>query len=149
MIYAFGAMLSFTMAHVSLIQLRVSAARRRAALAQPGRDPLPGRHVPAARGLRRPRHGIALVVVTALDVRVLIAGRLWLAIGIVTYVIYRRSAGAVADRDPKIVAPKPAVEHEVEYESVLVAFEDGHFSPDAVATAVRLAARRRRGSTCW
>ena len=41
--------------------------------------------------------------------------------------------------------PKPAVEHEVEYESVLVAFEDGNFSPEAVATAARLAARRRRG----
>ena len=41
--------------------------------------------------------------------------------------------------------PKPVVEHEVEYESVLVAFEDGHYSPEAVSTAVRLAARRRRG----
>jgi APA family basic amino acid/polyamine antiporter len=37
------------------------------------------------------------------------------------------------------------VEHEVEYESILVAFEDNHYSPEAVATAVRLAARRRRG----
>ena len=41
--------------------------------------------------------------------------------------------------------PKPIVEHEVEYESVLVAFEDSEYSPDAVATAVKLAARRRRG----
>ncbi len=41
--------------------------------------------------------------------------------------------------------PKPVVEHEVEYQSVLVAFEDGNYSPEAVATAARLAARRRRG----
>ena len=41
--------------------------------------------------------------------------------------------------------PKPIVEHEVEYDSVLVAFEDDRYSPGAVATAVKLAARRRRG----
>jgi APA family basic amino acid/polyamine antiporter len=33
----------------------------------------------------------------------------------------------------------------VEYESVLVAFEDSQYSGEAVATAVKLAARRRRG----
>ncbi len=41
--------------------------------------------------------------------------------------------------------PKPIVDHEVEYESVLVAFEDGAYSPEAVSTAAKLAARRRRG----
>jgi APA family basic amino acid/polyamine antiporter len=43
------------------------------------------------------------------------------------------------------VLEKPAVEHEVEYESVLVAFEDGQYSREVVATAAKLAARRRRG----
>jgi APA family basic amino acid/polyamine antiporter len=43
------------------------------------------------------------------------------------------------------VLPQPAVEHEIEYESVLVAFEDRYYSPETVSTAVRLAARRRRG----
>ena len=37
------------------------------------------------------------------------------------------------------------MEHEVEYESILVAFEDNDYSPEAISTAVRLAARRRRG----
>ena len=41
--------------------------------------------------------------------------------------------------------PKAVVEREVEYESVLVAFEDGEYSREAVSTAVKLAARRRRG----
>jgi APA family basic amino acid/polyamine antiporter len=43
------------------------------------------------------------------------------------------------------VIPQPIVEHEVEYESVLVAFEDGRYSAETVSTAVKLAARRRRG----
>ena len=64
--------------------------------------------------------------------------------GVDTYVAYRRHRGC-PDEDHKVVLPKPAVEHEVEYESVLVAFEDGHYSSEAVSTAAQLAARRRRG----
>ena len=33
----------------------------------------------------------------------------------------------------------------MEYESILVAFEDNDYSPEAVQTAVRLAVQRRRG----
>ena len=82
---------------------------------------------------------------TVLDLRVLVSGLVWLALGITIYVVYRRRQGLSLTETHKIVTPKPVVEHEVEYESVLVAFEDGRFSPEAVATAVRLAARRRRG----
>ena len=75
----------------------------------------------------------------------MVSGALWLAIGIIIYVIYRRRQGLSLTETHKVVMPKPVVEHEVEYESVLVAFEDGDFSHEAVATAARLAARRRRG----
>jgi APA family basic amino acid/polyamine antiporter len=60
-------------------------------------------------------------------------------------VLYRRHLGLSLTETHKIVLPKPAVEHEVEYESILVAFEDANYAPEAVVTAVRLAARRRRG----
>jgi APA family basic amino acid/polyamine antiporter len=68
-----------------------------------------------------------------------------LAIGVTTYVAFRRRQGLSLTETHKIVIPKPVVEHEVEYESILVAFEDHRFSPDVVASAARLAARRRRG----
>ena len=89
--------------------------------------------------------GIALIVATVLDIRVLVSGVGWMALGITLYVIYRRRQGLSLTETHKVVVPKPVVEHEVEYESVLVAFEDDHYSPEAVSTAVRLAARRRRG----
>ncbi len=59
--------------------------------------------------------------------------------------VYRRRQGLSLTETHKIVTPKPVVEHEVEYESILVAFEDGDYSGEAVDTAVRLAATRRRG----
>ena len=75
----------------------------------------------------------------------LISGLGWMAAGIALYVSYRRRQGLALTETHKIVSPKPVVEHEVEYESILVAFEDNDYSPEAVSTAVRLAARRRRG----
>jgi APA family basic amino acid/polyamine antiporter len=89
--------------------------------------------------------GTALIVATVLDTRVLVSGVLWLALGVTLYVLYRRRQGLSLTETVKVVMPKPVVEHEVEYESVLVAFEDGNYSPEAVAIAARLAARRRRG----
>ena len=60
--------------------------------------------------------------------------------------LYRRSQGLSLTETHKVVhARSRSVEHEVEYESVLVAFEDGELLGEAVATAVKLAARRRRG----
>lgn len=41
--------------------------------------------------------------------------------------------------------PSPATKVEAEYESVLVAFEAGGYVPEVMATAARMAARRRRG----
>ena len=85
------------------------------------------------------------VVVTVLNFETLVAGSIWLALGLTTYVLYRRHLGLSLTETHKIVLPKPAVEHEVEYESILVAFEDANYSSEVVVTAVRLAARRRRG----
>ena len=69
----------------------------------------------------------------------------WLTSGVDGYVLYRRNQGLSLTETTKVVMPKPIVEHEVEYESVLVAFEDGQYSGEAVSTAAKLAARRRRG----
>jgi basic amino acid/polyamine antiporter, APA family len=144
-IYAFGAMLSFTMAHVSVTALRL----KQPDVERPYKGPLNVRfrdhELPLFAILGGLGTGIALVVATVLDLRVLVSGVGWMAIGVLLYVVYRRRQGLKLTETHKIVSPKPAVEHEVEYESILVAFEDNDYSPEAVSTATRLAARRRRG----
>src|SRR3954468_8399483 len=144
-IYAFGAMLSFTIAHAALIRLRVSKPDEERPYRAPGNIRIRGRELPLFALIGGTGTGIAFVVVTALDVRVLISGAIWLSIGIGLYVIYRRRQGLSLAETVKVVLPKPAVEHEVEYQSVLVAFEDGYYAPESVSTAARLAARRSRG----
>jgi APA family basic amino acid/polyamine antiporter len=63
----------------------------------------------------------------------------------VVYVVYRRRQGLDLTSTFVLATPQPVVDREAEYESVLVAFDVGHFVPDAVLTAQKLAARRRRG----
>ena len=144
-IYAFGAMLSFTMAHAAVATLRV----KRPDVERPWKPPftihIRGRELPLTALLGGLGTGIALVVATVLDKRVLISGVGWMLLGVLLYVVYRRRQGLSLTETHKIVTPKPVVEHEVEYESILVAFEDSHYSPEAVSTAVRLASVRRRG----
>jgi APA family basic amino acid/polyamine antiporter len=144
-IYAFGAMLSFTIAHLAVIALRVKDPERERPYRGPGTLKLRGRELPLFAVVGAIGTASSWVVITVLNFETLVAGTIWLALGVATYVLYRRHHGLSLTETHKIVLPKPAVEHEVEYESVLVAFEDGRYSPEAVSTAVRLAARRRRG----
>ena len=144
-IYAFGAMLSFTVAHLSVIALRIK---------QPDTErPYRGWGDIRVRGVDLPIYalfgafgtGSAFIAVTVLNLETLVTGMLWLAVGMTTYAVYRRRQGLPLLETHKIVMPKPVVEHEVEYESVLVAFDGGAYSGGPVATAGHLAARRRRG----
>jgi len=144
-IYAFGAMLSFTIAHASLIKLRLSKPDEERPYRAPGNIRIRGRELPLFALFGGAGTGIAFVVVTVLDVRVLISGVVWLAIGLAVYVVFRHRQGLSLTETVKVVVPAPAVEHEVEYESVLVAFEEDQYAPESVSTAKLLAARRSRG----
>jgi APA family basic amino acid/polyamine antiporter len=144
-VYAFGAMLSFTVAHAAVVALRV----RRPDVERPyragGNVRIRGVVIPMVSVVGGIGTGLAFVVVTVLNVETLIAGGIWLILGMTVYVLYRRRQGLSLTTTTKVVLPEPIVEHEVEYESVLVAFEDGRYSREAVATAAKLAAKRRRG----
>jgi basic amino acid/polyamine antiporter, APA family len=144
-IYAFGAMLSFTLAHLAVIALRIREPDRERPYRGPGVVRLRGIELPLFAIVGAIGTALSWLAVTALNIETLIAGSIWMTVGITTYVLYRRHQGLSLTETHKIVLPKPAVEHEVEYESVLVAFEDSQYSGEAVATAVKLAARRRRG----
>jgi basic amino acid/polyamine antiporter, APA family len=144
-IYAFGAMLSFTLAHLAVIALRIKEPDRERPYRGPGVVRFRGTELPLFAIVGAAGTALSWLAVTALNVETLIAGSIWMTIGLTTYVLYRRYQGLPLTETRKVVLPKLAVEHEVEYDSVLVAFEDEQYSPEAIDTAVKLAARRRRG----
>ena len=144
-VYAFGAMLSFSIAHLALIKLRIKEPDRERPFRGPGNVRVRGYDLPLFAIVGAFGTIVAWVVVTALNVETLVFGSIWLIVGVTSYVLYRRHVGLDVIQTHKIVVPKPIVEHEVEYRSVLVAFEDSQYSASAVRTAVKVAARRRRG----
>ena len=144
--YAFGAMLSFTIAHVAVVVLRY----RHPDVERPYRGPwnvrFRGADLPLFAVFGAAGTGLAFLVVTVLHPDVAAAGVAWLALGIVVYVIFRHQQGLDLVSTHKVSIPLPVTEHEAEYESVLVALplEDG-YDEHAVATAIKLAVRRRHG----
>ncbi len=141
--YSFGAMLSFTVAHAAIIQLR----RLRS-----GED-IPWKAKPNLRwrGVDWPLFAIVGGLGTALSwLDVVIqypstryAGLGWLAIGFVGYALYRRRALHVDLREtiraPVEYGPAAALE----FRSILVPIAPGYPSDEAMDFACRLAAERR------
>ena len=144
-IYAFGAMLSFTIAHLAVIRLRLTDPTRERPYRGPGNIPIGGRSIPTFALLGGIGTGLAFVVVTILHVDVAIAGVGWLLLGMLVFVVFRRRQGLDLVTTTKVAVPKPVLDREAEYESVLVALDPRHYSEGAIATAAKLAARRRRG----
>ena len=80
--YAFGAMLSFTIAHVAVIRLRLSKPDARRPWRGPGNIALSGgRSLPLFAVFGGIGTRLAFLVVTALHVDVALAGVGWLALG--------------------------------------------------------------------
>jgi basic amino acid/polyamine antiporter, APA family len=145
--YAFGAMLSFTIAHLAVIRLRLAKPDARRPWTGPGNIGLSGgRSLPLFAVFGGIGTLLAFVVVTALHVDVALAGIGWLTLGMLIYPVYRRRQGLDLTTTHKVAVERSVVEHEAEYESVLVVLDaQASYSHGAVATAAKLAARRRRG----
>src|SRR5712691_4223279 len=140
--YAFGAMLSFTIAHASVTALRVRKRdeelqwRARPSLTLRGIDwPL----FAIVGGLGT---GIAWLVVVVQDAPTRYAGLAWLAVGFVFYPLYRRRLGEPLRATVR--APVVIMAAELEYRSILVPVAPGYPSDEAMDVACRLA--RERGS---
>ncbi len=139
--YAFGAMLSFTIAHAAVIQLR----RRPPAVESPYRV-RPNLRI---RGVSWPLFavlgglgtGLAWLVVVVQDVPTRYAGLGWLAAGFVFYVLYRRRLG-VPLRETVLAPLALGSAVALEYRSILVPIVSGQESHESVDLAARLAAER-------
>ncbi len=144
--YSFGAMLSFTIAHVSVIQLRRIRGDAERTWKPRFNVRAFGFELPVTAVLGGLGTFSAWVVVMALNPRTLVVGIGWMAFGVLVYVLYRRNQRLPLTETVKVLLPEPLGVEEIEYRSVLVAFEAGEpFTEEMVATAIKLASKRRRG----
>src|SRR5690349_11428913 len=143
-LYAFGAMLSFTIAHSAIIRLRVSRPDLHRPYRAPGNWTFRGHDLPLFAFLGGFGTLSALIVTVALHPDVAITGVAWLTLGVVVFLLYRRAQGLDLTSTHKVAIAQPVVDHEAEYDSVLVPLSEG-YDENVIATAAKLAARRRRG----
>ena len=142
--YSFGAMLSFTIAHVAIFWLRRRSPERERPWKPPLNFPWRGASLPLTALIGGLGTFTAWVVVISLDLSTLAAGVTWMLVGTLIYVLFRRHQGLSLTETAKVASLEPLGVEEVEYKSVLVAFEDDPFNDQMVGTAKALAAKRRR-----
>ena len=141
-VYAFGALLAISIAHLAVIRLRVIDAERE----RPYRIPLDV----MVRGHRLPLPAMIAAVITILAWASVIAfhdgarylGGGWMVFGLVGYVIYRRVVEGTSVTK-RVTVPAEALMKEppeVEYGSILVPIFGTELDDDIVGTAGRLAA---------
>src|SRR3954471_10218918 len=143
-LYAFGAMLSFTIAHSAVIRLRIVHPEIPRPYRPPGNVTIRGKDLPLFAFLGGFGTLAALIVTIGLHPDVAITGVSWLILGVIVYLLYRRSQGLDLASTHKVAIPQPVVDHEAEYDSVLVPLTD-RYDESVIATAAKLAARKRRG----
>jgi APA family basic amino acid/polyamine antiporter len=144
-LYSFGAMLSFTIAHISVIKLRQRYPDKERDWKPPGSVRAFGFDLPLTAVFGGLGTFAAWIVVMVLNPRTLLIGAIWMGLGTAIYLLYRRSLGLSPTQTHKVLLPEALGVEEIEYRSVLVAFEDDEpFSEQTMVTAVKLAGKRRR-----
>ncbi|MEA2483288.1 MAG: basic amino acid/polyamine antiporter, family [Thermoleophilaceae bacterium] len=139
-IFAFGAMLAFSIAHVSIIVLRFREPSLARAFRIPlsikiGRGSLP---LPAVAGGLIAAGAWISVVVLHSGARAI--GGAWMVLGIAFYVLYRKAQGKPLAKRYQIPAEALRDAPDVEYGAILVPIFGEELDDDIVGTAGRLAA---------
>jgi APA family basic amino acid/polyamine antiporter len=144
-IFAFGAMIGLTIAHLSVIVLRFREPERPRPYKIPGNVRVRGAELPLPAVAGALFGILAWVGVVATHAGARYAGFGWLAFGLVLYVAYRRTTGKSVTR--RVVVPEEALRRErdrrhseAEYGSILVPITGTPLDDDIVQTAGRLAA---------
>ena len=141
-IFAFGAMITFALAHLSVIVLRFREGQRASAFRVPLNVRVRGQPVPlpAVFGLLL-SVGVWISVV-AFHEGARVIGGIWMASGVLLYVVYRRSQGKSLTQ--RFTIPPEALQEreDAEYGSILVPVFGEPLDDDIIGTAGRLAADR-------
>jgi basic amino acid/polyamine antiporter, APA family len=144
-VYSFGALLSFTMAHAAVARLRAKRPDLERPYRGPGNLRIGDYDAPLFALVGGSFTAIAFVVIVVLNLKVAAIGAGWLLVGTAVYATYRRRQGLDLSSTHKVAIAQPVVDHEAEYDSVLVHVGELTYDEQLIATAVKLAARKRRG----
>ncbi len=142
-LYAFGSMISFTAAHVSVVVLR----RKEPDLARPFRPPgnirIGGTSIPSTAVLGGMGTFAVWCVILYYKPWSGLIGIVWVAVGIVAYVIFRKAQGYSLTKTIKSPTLPASLQEDVVYDQLLVPVRDTVVSEEMMVLACQLATERK------
>jgi APA family basic amino acid/polyamine antiporter len=146
-IYAFGAMLAITIAHLSIIRLRITEPDRPRPYRVPWNIPWRGAQIPVPTLLAALVSALAFLSVLAYHDTARWVGGGWMAFGLLFYVLYRKVFEGTTLTQRVSVTERALTKQvpEVAFRNILVPVFGTKLDDDIVATAGRLAAAEQEG----
>ena len=140
-VYAFGALLAATIAHLSIVRLRRTEPDRERPYRVPWNVRVAGWELPLPAVFAALVSGLAWLSVIAFHEEALYVGGGWMLFGLVTYVVYRKLVEGTSLTErvtvPEVSLKKQAAE--IEYSNILVPVFGTDLDDEIIATAGRLA----------
>jgi APA family basic amino acid/polyamine antiporter len=137
-LYSFGAMLSFTIAHLSIVKLRFKEPDRERPYVSPWNVRIKGAEIPMTAVIGGIGTFGAWIAVTVLHGEARLVGIPWMVLGMAGYFYYRRRLGLSPWKSYRLPrAQRPEDFHELEYRTALVPI----FGDDVSASALHAAAK--------
>jgi hypothetical protein len=146
-LYAFGAMLAITIAHLSILRLRVTEPDRQRPFRVPWSVSWRGAQIPLPTLFAALLSALAFLSVLAFHDRARLVGGGWMLFGLVFYVVYRKVFEGTSLTRRVSVTERALTKQapDVEYGNILVPVFGTELDDDIVATAGRLAAAEQEG----
>ena len=139
-VYAFGALLGLTIAHASIVRLRITEPDRPRPYLIPFNITLGGKSIPLPAVLGMVLSALIWISVVWTHPSARWVGFGWMAAGLLLYFVYRLSTGKTLTK--RVTVPREALRGEateIEYDSILVPITGGALDDDIMQTAGRLA----------
>jgi APA family basic amino acid/polyamine antiporter len=137
--FAYGALIAFSIAHLSVCVLRFKEPKRRRAYKVPLNIKMKGGELPVPAVVGAVLSIAAWFGTFLYHDEARLFGSAWMAFGLLLYVGYRSREGLSLTRMVEVPAERMSVEPEVEYARILVPIFGEHLDDDIMSTAGQLA----------
>jgi len=142
-LYAFGAMISFTVAHICVVTLRFQRPDFERPWRTPINIPFRGKSIPVLAVLGGLGTATVWVVVVLTHFWGRWIGLSWMLIGIVMYIVYRKAKGYSLTKTVEKVYVPPSMQEDIDYNQILVPITGTWISDEMMVLACQLATEKQ------
>ncbi len=142
-LYAFGAMISFTVAHICVVTLRFKMPDAERPWRTPINIPFRGKSIPVLAVIGGLGTATVWVVVVLTHAAGRTVGLSWMAVGIVVYILYRRARGYSLTKTVKTMPLPASVNEDIDYHQILVPIVGSWITDEMMVLACQLATEKK------